>query len=482
MANIRSIFFVVGLLLVILSMSMAIPAIADAASAGQVWPHFLISAAISLFSGMALVLGARGAPLIMGVKEAFVLTSISWLIVTLYASLPIFLSMPELGFASAFFESMSGLTTTGSTILANLDNTAVGILLWRAILQWLGGIGIIVMAIAVLPVLSVGGMQLFRTELSNHSKKLLPRAAPTAAWIAITYATLTLTWAIALWLAGMNPFEAICHAMTTIATGGFSTSDGSIGSFNSSAIDWIIIAGMLVGGLPFMLYLQAVRGQPLAVLRDSQVQCFIGISLVAAALVTAWIVYQLDAPFSVAIRYATFSTTSIITGTGFTTTPFDSWGSFPVTILFFLMFVGGCTGSTTGGIKVFRFQVLFGNIISELSHFVRPHMITSPRFNGKPVPESVINAVKAFFFVFVLSFICTTLLLSLHGYDFLTSASAAATAISNVGPGLGPIVGPASNYAEMEDSAKWILSAAMLLGRLELFTVLLLFLPRFWRS
>ena len=202
----------------------------------------------------------------------------------------------------------------------------------------------------------------------------------------------------------------------------------------------------------------------------------------AAALVTAWIGYQLDAPFSVAIRYATFSTTSIITGTGFTTTPFDSWGSFPVTILFFLMFVGGCTGSTTGGIKVFRFQVLFGNIISELSHFVRPHMITSARFNGKPVPESVIYAVKAFFFVFVLSFICTTLLLSLHGYDFLTSASAAATAISNVGPGLGPIGGPASNYAEMEDSAKWILSAAMLLGRLELFTVLLLFLPRFWRS
>ena len=482
MANIRSIFFVVGLLLVILSISMAIPAIADAASAGQVWPHFLISAAMSLFSGMALVLGARGTQLTMGVKEAFILTSFSWLIITLYASLPIFLSMPELGFASAFFESMSGLTTTGSTVLANLNDTAVGILLWRAILQWLGGIGIIVMAIAVLPILSVGGMQLFRTELSSHSKKLLPRAAPTAALIAITYATLTLIWAIALWAAGMSPFDAICHAMTTIATGGFSTSDGSIGSFNNSAIDWIIIAGMLVGGLPFVLYLQAVRGQPLAVLRDNQVQCFIGISLVAATLVTAWIVHQLDAPVSVAIRYATFSTTSIITGTGFTTTPFDSWGSFPVTILFFLMFVGGCTGSTTGGIKVFRFQVLFGNITSELSHFVRPHMITSPRFNGEPVPDPVINAVKAFFFVFVLSFICTTLLLSLHGYDFITSVSAAATALSNVGPGLGPIVGPASNYSQMDDSAKWILSAAMLLGRLELFTVLLLFLPRFWRS
>ena len=461
---------------------MVIPAIADAASGGQVWPHFLISAAATLFSGTALVLGARGTQLTLGIKEAFILTSVSWLTVTLYASFPIFLSMPEIRFAGAFFEAMSGLTTTGSTTINNLNETAIGILLWRALLQWLGGIGIIVMAIAVLPVLSVGGMQLFRTELSNHSKRLLPRAAPTAAWITLTYAVLTLTWAIALWAAGMNHFDAICHAMTTIATGGFSTSDESIGSFNSSHIDWIVITGMLVGGLPFMLYLQLVRGRPLAVLRDSQVQCFLGISLIAAVLVTLWIVLQLDAPFSTAIRYATFSTTSVITGTGFTTTPFDNWGTFPVTILFFLMFIGGCTGSTTGGIKVFRFQVLFRNITWELAHFVRPHMILAPRFNGEPIPDPVVNAVKAFFFVFVLSFICTALLISLHGYDFITSVSAAATAISNVGPGLGPVIGPASNYASIEDSAKWILSAAMLLGRLELFTILLLFLPRFWRT
>ena len=471
-----------GLLLVILSVSMTIPAIADAAEGGMVWPQFLISAAASLFVGMSLVLGSRSRQFAIGVKEAFVLTTLSWIVIAAFASLPILLSMPEIGISGAFFEAMSGLTTTGSTVIANLDETARGILLWRALLQWLGGIGIIVMAIAVLPLLGVGGMQLFRIEMSDHSKKLLPRAGPTAAWITMTYGALTLIWAAALWAAGMSPFEAICHAMTTIATGGFSTADGSIGAFNSSVIDWIIVTGMLVGSLPFLLYVQAVRGDPLALLRDSQVRYFLALCLISAVLMTAWIFFRLDAPVSTALRYAAFSTTSIVTGTGFTTTHFDNWGTFPVTLLFFLMFVGGCTGSTTGGIKIFRFQVLFNSIRTELSHFVRPHMISAPRFNGEPVPDPIIRAVRAFFFVFILSFACTALLLGLHGYDFVTSTSAAATAISNVGPGLGPLIGPANNYGPMENSAKWVLSAAMLLGRLELFTVLLLFLPRFWRT
>jgi len=461
---------------------MIVPAIADAAAGGMVWPQFLISAAASLFVGMGLALGSRSRQFAIGVKEAFLLTTLSWLVIAAFASLPILLSMPEIGVSGAFFEAMSGLTTTGSTVIANLDETARGILLWRALLQWLGGIGIIVMAIAVLPLLGVGGMQLFRTEMSDHSKKLLPRAGPTAAWIAMTYGALTLIWATALWAAGMSHFEAICHAMTTIATGGFSTTDGSIGAFNSSVIDWIVITGMLVGSLPFMLYLQAVRGNPLALLQDSQVRSFLGLCLISAALMTAWIFFRLDAPVSTALRYAAFSTTSIITGTGFTTTPFDNWGTFPVTLLFFLMFVGGCTGSTTGGIKIFRFQVLFNSMCTELSHFVRPHMISAPRFNGEPVSDPIIRAVRVFFFVFILSFVFTALLLSLHGYDFITSTSAAATAISNVGPGLGPLVGPANNYGSMENSAKWVLSGAMLLGRLELFTVLLLFLPRFWRN
>jgi trk system potassium uptake protein TrkH len=325
-------------------------------------------------------------------------------------------------------------------------------------------------------------MQLFRTESSDHSQKLLPRAAPIAGWITLTYVVLTLVWATALWLAGMSKFDAVCHAMTTIATGGFSTSDGSIGHFNKAAIDWIIIVGMLVGGMPFILYLRAVRGDLAALVRDSQVQWFIGFCIVSSLIMTAWLCYHMEAPPLIAIRYAAFNTVSVITGTGYITAPYDQWGSFAVTVLFFLMFVGGCTGSTTGGIKVFRYQVLLNSARIELTRLIRPHVVMTPRFNGEPIPSGIANAVRSFFFVFFAGFIVTALALGLHGYDFITSTSGAATAIANVGPGLGPLIGPANNFASLSDTATWLLSAAMLLGRLELFTVLVLFIPSFWRE
>ena len=461
---------------------MILPAIADATSHGDVWPVFIASSATTLFIGISLVLAFRKTNFQLSLRETFVLTTISWLVIALFASLPLWFSSPQLSITDAFFEAMSGLTTTGSTVMSNLDQAPRGILLWRAILQWLGGIGIIVMAVAVLPVLRVGGIQLFRTESSDHSQKLLPRAAPIAGWITLTYIALTLTCAIALWLAGMSKFDAVCHAMTTIATGGFSTSDESIGHFNAAAIDWIIIVGMLVGGMPFMLYLRAVRGDVAALLHDSQVWCFIGVCISCALIMTAWLCYHLEASPIIALRYAAFNTISVITGTGYTTAPYDQWGSFAVTILFFLMFVGGCTGSTTGGIKVFRYQVLLSSAHVELTHLVRPHAVMAPRFNGEPIPHEIAGAVRGFFFVFLAGFVITALALGLHGYDFITSTSGAAAAIANVGPGLGPLIGPSTNFAEIEDSAKWLLSAAMLLGRLELFTVLVLFIPSFWRE
>jgi len=473
---------VIGLLLIILALSMTLPAIADAASQGVVWPVFIISSATTLFVGVSLALAFRRPSFQLSLKETFILTTASWLTITLFASLPLWFSSPQLSITDAFFEAMSGLTTTGSTVMSDLDKAPRGILLWRAILQWLGGIGIIVMAVAVLPILRVGGMQLFRTESSDHSQKLLPRTAPIAGWITLTYVGLTLVWATALWLAGMGKFDAVCHAMTTIATGGFSTSDGSIGHFNKAAIDWIVIAGMLVGGMPFILYLRAVRGDLAALVRDSQVQWFIGFCIVSSLIMTAWLCYHMEAPPLIAIRYAAFNTVSVITGTGYITAPYDQWGSFAVTVLFFLMFVGGCTGSTTGGIKVFRYQVLLNSARIELTRLIRPHVVMTPRFNGEPIPSGIANAVRSFFFVFFAGFIVTALALGLHGYDFITSTSGAATAIANVGPGLGPLIGPENNFASLSDSATWLLSAAMLLGRLELFTVLVLFIPSFWRE
>ena len=461
---------------------MTLPAIADAASQGVVWPVFIISSATTLFVGVSLALTFRRPSFQLSLKETFILTTVSWLTITLFASLPLWFSSPQLSITDAFFEAMSGLTTTGSTVMSDLDKAPRGILLWRAILQWLGGIGIIVMAVAVLPILRVGGMQLFRTESSDHSQKILPRAAPIAGWIALTYLALTLVWATALWLAGMGKFDAVCHAMTTIATGGFSTSDGSIGNFNKAAIDWVVIVGMLVGSMPFILYLRAMRGDFAVLIRDTQIQWFIGCCALSALAMTAWLCYHMEAPPLIAIRYAAFNTVSVITGTGYITAPYDQWGSFAVTVLFFLMFVGGCTGSTTGGIKIFRYQVLLSSARVELTHLIRPHAVIAPRYNGEPIPDGIANAVRGFFFVFFAGFVVTALALGLQGYDFITSTSGAATAIANVGPGLGPLIGPASNFSELSNPAKWLLSAAMLLGRLELFTVLVLFIPSFWRE
>ena len=482
MLDLRSSLYVIGLLLIVLAVSMTFPAIADAAAYGNVWPVFIKSAAATLFVGVGLALAFRQPEFKLSVRETFVLTTASWITISLFASLPLWLSSSEMSLTDAFFEAMSGLTTTGSTVLSDLDNTPKGILLWRAILQWLGGIGIIVMAVAVLPILQVGGMQLFRTESSDHSQKLLPRAAPIAGRITVMYLGLTLIWAVALWSAGMGKFDAVCHAMTTIATGGFSTSDGSIGHFNKATIDWIIIVGMLIGSMPFILYLRALRGDLGALAFDSQVRWFLAFCMIATVAMTSWLYFQLDAPPSTAFRYATFNTISVMTGTGYTTAPFHQWGSFAVAMLFFLMFVGGCTGSTTGGIKIFRFQLLFNSARVQLGHLIRPHAVTTLRFNREPVPSDIANAVRGFFFVFIAGFVVTTVALGLHGYDFVTSASGAATAIANVGPGLGPLIGPNGNFASIDDTAKWILSAAMLLGRLELFTVLVLFIPSFWRG
>ena len=482
MLDLRPILYVNGILLATLAVVMVIPAAVDAAYGDENWRAFLAAAGLTLFVGVALIFTTRGSSISINIRQAFVLTSTSWLTMTMFAALPFSFSGLQLGYTDAFFEAMSGITTTGATVLVGLDRMPEGVLIWRALLQWLGGIGIIVMAVAILPFLHVGGMQLFRTESSDRSDKVLPRATQLAGAIGSIYVACTAAAATSYWIAGMSGFDAIAHSMTTIATGGFSTSDGSIGAFANPGVEWIGIFFMIVGSLPFVLYLQAVRGRPSAIWRDSQVQWFLTALVAVVGLV--WVLYWFDNDVSLleSLRVAGFNMVSIITGTGYSSSDYYRWGPYAVTLFFLAMFLGGCAGSTTCGIKIFRFQVLYKTGAVHLRRLFRPHGVYLAYYNKRPISDDVATSVMSFFFFYVLVFVCLTALLGIIGLDFLTAVSGAASAISNVGPGLGEIIGPTGTYADLPGAAKWVLSAGMLLGRLELFTILVLFAPAFWRQ
>ena len=482
MIDIRPIFFIIGILLTTLAAFMFLPALVDAAQGHPDWRVFLSAAFFTLFIGISLVLMNRTGPVRLNVRQTFLLTTLAWVVMAACAALPFVFADIELDYADAFFEAMSGLTTTGSTVIVGLDDAPPGILLWRALLQWQGGIGIIVMAIAVLPMLGIGGMALFRTESSDQSEKVLPRAAQMSTVIGLIYLALSLAAAVAYWLAGMTFFEAMCHAMTTIATAGFSTSDASIGHFASPAIEWIATVFMIIGGLPFVLYFQLVRGNGELLWRDSQTRAFLVLVVIAVGVMAGWLWLANDAALQTAVRHAAFNTVSVITGTGYASTDYNAWGGFAVTMLLFAMVVGGCTGSTTGGIKMFRFQVIGAIAPVQIRRLLLPHGVFVPHYNRKPIPDAAADSVMSFFFLFALSFVAVAVALAGFGLDFMTSVSGALTALANVGPGLGDVIGPAGNFASLPDGAKWLLSAAMLLGRLELFTVLVLFTPRFWRG
>lgn len=482
MIDFRPILFVIGILLSILAVVMCAPAILDGAAGNPDWQVFAAAASITLFLGVCLIAGNWSESFDFTIHQAFLLTTLSWIVIATFASLPFMFANLGLSFTDAFFEAMSGVTTTGSTVITGLDYAPPGILLWRALLQWLGGIGIIVMAVAILPMLRVGGMQLFRMESSDTTEKVMPRAAQVASGIGFIYLALTLICATSLWLAGMNVFQAIAHAMTTIATGGFSTVDGSIGHFDSAAIDAVVTLFMLLGGLPFVLYLQAVRGNAKALFTDSQIIWFLSIAFIAVVVLTFWQSFGNGYPFFTALRYVSFNAVSMMTGTGYSTADFSLWGGFAVSILFFLMVVGGCAGSTTCGIKIFRFQVIYATARAQIGRLMQPHGVFIPYYNRKPIPPDVSESVMGFFFLFALSFTVLALALSFLGLDFLTSMSAAASAIANVGPGLGEVIGPGSNFTSLPDAAKWLLCIGMLIGRLELYTVLVLLAPAFWRA
>lgn len=464
-----------------LAVAMCLPAIADASADNPDWQVFLTASGFTLFVGGVLALTSWGNVRTITPRQGFVLTTFLWIVIPGFAALPFAFSDLDLSYTDAFFESMSGLTTTGSTVIRSLDVAPPGILIWRALLQWLGGIGVIAMAIAILPLLRIGGMQLFRMESSDRSEKVLPRTTQLVAYIGFIYLGTSVVCALAYWAAGMSGFDAIAHAMTTIATGGFSTYDASLAHFKSPAIEYIGVVFMLIGSLPFVLYLRALRGNARPLFRDDQVRLFLLIVIIAI-LSIAYYRYASGVEIGAALRESAFNVVSIITGTGYVTDDYSAWGPFALIGFFFLMFVGGCAGSTTCGIKVFRFQVLFATAVTQIRRLLEPHGVYLAYYNRKPIPEEVSASVMAFFFLYALSYVAIAVGLGLSGVDFLTAASGAATAISNVGPGLGPTIGPAGTFATLTDQAKWLLSAGMLLGRLELFTVIVLLIPSFWRD
>lgn len=480
MSDNRTIFFIIGLLLAAVSGGMLLPALADFTIDHPDGQVFITSALVTGFIAGALILTNRGQLPPLSVKQAFILTSLSWLALTGFAALPFAFGELDLSYTDAFFEAMSGLTTTGATVITNLDGAPPGILLWRALLQWFGGIGIIVMAISVLPMLNVGGMQLFRLESSDTSEKILPRTAQIAGSIMRLYCAITLACVLAYVAAGMNMFDAVAHAMTTIATGGFSTRNDSIGAFGAP-VAMVATFFMLVSSIPFVAYLQLVNRKFDKFLRDEQIRAFFLLAFVAAGLMFAYQLAMGVAAPGEALLAALFNTTSILTGTGYATTDYGQWGPFSVALFFILTFIGGCAGSTACGMKIFRLQVIVKAGWRYIRQLTLPHGIFVIRYNGRLLDDDVANSVVAFVLIFILTFSAVAVSLSLMGLDPLTALSASAAAIANVGPGLGPEIGPSGTYAGLPDQAKWVLAAGMLLGRLEFLTVLVLFAPGFWR-
>tara|TARA_Y100000992_G_C21240305_1_gene480380 strand:- start:24 stop:1400 length:1377 start_codon:yes stop_codon:yes gene_type:complete len=416
----------------------------------------------------------------LNLQQAFLLTALSWLSIAIFGSLPFIFSNVSFSLTNAFFESMSGITTTGSTIISNLENMPKGILLWRAILQWLGGIGIIVMAITLMPIMNVGGMQLFKISNNDSSEKILPKSKEIAMRLIYIYSGLTAICAISYKILGMNIFDSLTHSMTTIATGGFSNYNQSIGFFNNTYIEISAMIFIILGSLPFIAYIKFLSGDKKIFISDIQIKTFFKIIIISIIILSLYLTVNNSDELN--LRSVLFNIISILTGTGYVNAQFDQWGSFPLILFLVLMFIGGCAGSTTCGIKIFRIQILYSFITNQLKKIIYPKGIFILKYDQNPVDNKFIASIISFIYMYFIIFFIITALLSLTGLDFLTAISGAATSISNVGPGLGSIIGPNGNFASLPDASKWILTLGMILGRLELFAILVLFLPSFWKN
>jgi len=482
MTSNKTVFFIIGTLLIILGFFVLVP------YGVQIFykedsHSFLSSSFITILIGTLFMLANLQDKYELNLKQTFLFSTFTWIAVALFGSIPFILSDLDFSLSDSFFESMSGITTTGSTVITNLDDSPKSILMWRAIMQWLGGVGIIVMAITVLPLLKVGGMQLFKIESSDKPEKILPRATQVAFIIISTYLILTLFCAFFYKILGMGLFDSIAHAMTTIATGGFSTHNESIGFFKNSNIEIVAIIFIILGSIPFISYLKFIKGNKKIFFQDIQIKGLVYLFIFSTFIMFLYLLFNNSNNLLIEkIRIASFNVVSILSGTGYVTNDFSLWGKFPLIFFLFLMFIGGCAGSTACGIKIFRFQLLFLFINNQIKKIIYPNSIFILKYDNQKITDSYMHSVIIFIFSYLFIFILTAILLSITGLDFLSSISGAATSISNVGPGLGEVIGPNGNFKSVPEVSKWILSFGMLLGRLELFAVLILFVPSFWRD
>lgn len=480
--SVRAAIHIAAIFGIYLSLAMLVPAFVDFHFRNADWQVFALSAFFTGGLSLATALATQGRPATANARFGFLIVNLLWATTALFGAVPLMASSLDLTVADAVFESVSALTTTGSTVIVGLDSQPPGILLWRSLLQWIGGLGVIVLGLLILPFLNIGGVSYFKLESSDIEDRPFERLSVFIASILGIYTALTLACAIAYAAAGMSGFDAVNHAMATLSTGGFSTHDSSFGFYGDNLpLLWIASLFMFIGGLPFsILALLAFRGR-LDAARDPQIRAFALYILFFAVVVAAYVRVRSGAPFLEALSHSTFNFVSIITTTGFASQDYSTWGPFAVACAFIATFLGGCSGSTSGGIKAYRFIVLFELMSNGLRRLVYPSSVHTVRYGDRPVDDDMQRAVVLFIASFFVIWGVATVLLAGTGLDFLTSMTGALTAMTNVGPGLGDVIGPAGNFAPLSDTAKWVLSLAMLLGRLEILTVLVIFAPVFWR-
>ena len=479
MSNYKTVFFTLGILQIILGIFMFIPLIFQLIYS-KIDSSFLSASIVTIIFGTLFFLSNLDHEKKLTLQQAFLLTALSWISIAIFGSLPFIFSDINFSFTNAFFESMSGITTTGSTIISNLNEMPKSILLWRAILQWLGGIGIIIMAITLMPIMNVGGMQLFKISNNDSSEKILPKSKEIAIRLIYIYTSLTLLCGLTYKIFGMSFFDSLTHSMTTIATGGFSNYNESIGFFDSVSIEISAMIFIILGSLPFIAYIKFISGDKKILIDDTQIRSFFKIIILSVIILTIYLTISNSAELN--FRSVLFNIISILTGTGYVNAEFDTWGSFTLVLFLGLMFIGGCAGSTTCGIKIFRIQILYLFISNQLKKLIYPKGVFVLKYDQNPIDNKFISSIISFIYMYLVIFFILTALLSLTGLDFVTSISGAATSISNVGPGLGSIIGPNGDFSSLPDISKWILTIGMILGRLELFAILVLFLPSFWRN
>ncbi len=480
--DIRPVGYVIGLLVACLGGTMLVPFAVDLVLFNGEWEVFLQSAVLTMLTGglvaMACASGTTGR---LTLQQTFFLTTAVWVALPIFAAIPFLVGPVDASLTDAMFEAMSGLTTTGSTVFANLEEMPAGLLLWRSMIQWFGGIGIVVVAMVFLPELRIGGMQIFRSEAFDTMGKILPRAAEIASQISWIYVVITFMCFLSYRTLGMSGFDAINHALTTVSTGGFSTTDASFGAFQG-APEYVAALFMVFASLPFVRYIQLLAGTARPFFRDSQIHAYLGVILTATVILSVFQVLADERAFEESFREAIFNVTSIISGTGFASVNYQLWGSFAMVVFFCLGLVGGCAGSTSCSVKVFRYQILFSAVATQIRRIHSPHGVFAPRYEDRRVSDDVLSSVMAFFVLFIVSLGILAVLLSLTGLDIVTCVSGAATAIGNVGPGLGPIIGPSGYFGPLNPAAKWLLIAGMLVGRLELMAVYVIFTRAFWKN